>query len=109
MVAPFDDATDVADCESNAKDDCVSELTMNKVDCAWSDENAKLLKAAVDESLSWADADEGPESTVDWAALSEVEAEADAAADGEAPVLRGTLFCRYRRSPSMSSPVQRLA
>lgn len=94
---------------------------MNRVDCAWSEDDTALLTAANDEAVLWTEATEGLGAALDWAALSEGDGEvlgeggwavlpegdgeADAIADGEAPVLRGT-FCRYRSSPSMSSPAQ---
>ena len=108
VAPPFDDAPDVAGCELKAKDDCVSVLNMKDVDCAWFDENATLLGAANDKAVVWADAAKGLDTTPVCEALPKDEGEADAIAEVEAPVLKGTLFCRYRRRPSISSPAQSL-
>ena len=105
-----DGAPEVADCELKANEDCVSELNMKDVDCAWSNE-ALLLVAPNDDAVVCADADEGFDAAADCEALAEGEgdADADAVADAEAPVLKGTAFCRYRRRPSISRPAERLA
>jgi len=64
-----------------------------------------VLDAANDEAKKSVDADDKIDAPIDCKALLEG-ANDDAAADGEAPVLKGTSFCRYRRRPSMSSPAE---
>ena len=103
-----DGAPEVADCELKVNDDCVSELKMKDVDCA-SPNEVLLPAAANDDVVVCTDADEGLDAAADCVSLAEGEEEAvaDADADAEGPVLRGT-FCRYRRRPSMSRPAERL-
>ena len=69
-----------------------------------------LLAAANDDPVVCADADVGLDATADDEGLAESDedADGDGVADAEAPVLKGTAFCRYRRRPSMSRPAERL-
>lgn len=59
VVAVTDGAPDALDCEAKAKLDCVSELNMKDVDCAWSDERSVLLATANDETVVPASTEEG--------------------------------------------------
>ena len=63
-----------------------------------------MLSAPKNEAAVSVDADDRSDVASGCEALAEGEREDDAAADGEAPVLKGTLTWRYRRRPSMSRP-----
>ena len=79
---------------------------MKDVDWGESDEN-ELLAAANDEVAVSVDANDGFEVASDCDALADGGREDEAAADGKFPVLKGTVFWRYRRRPSMSRPAER--
>lgn len=79
--------------ELTAKDDWVSELNMKDVDWGWSDE-IELLVGANDDTPAFVDDSNESDVASDCDALAEGGKEDDVAADGEVPVLKGTLFWR---------------